>query len=105
MQNNPSQILVDSIKRLLRRSANSHLKKIVNKTHAADLSVAFRSISLSDQLHLFSMIEDIEQKGALFSELEEDIFLDLIEELQLDEIVAILETMPTDEKSTEEVSS
>jgi magnesium transporter len=97
MQNNPSQILVDSIKRLLRRSANSHLKKIVNKTHAADLSVAFRSLSLSDQVRLFSMIEDIEQKGALFSELEEDIFLDLIEDVQLDEIVAILETMPTDD--------
>jgi magnesium transporter len=97
MQNDSSKILVDSIKRLLRRSANSHLKKIVNKTHAADLSVALRSLSLSDQHHLFNMIADIEQKGILFSELEEDIFLDLIEEMPLDDVVEILETMPTDD--------
>jgi len=97
MQQDPSKILLDSTKRLLRRGANRHLKKIVNKTHAADLSVVFRSLSLSDQHRLFNMLEDLEQKGVLFSELEEDIFLDLLEELTLEEIVAILETMPPDD--------
>ncbi len=97
MPTDPSKIMVDSIKRLLRRSANSHLKKIVNKTHAADLSVVFRSLSLSDQHRLFKMIETIEQKGILFSELEEDIFVNLVEEMQVDDIVKIFETMPTDD--------
>ncbi len=92
-----NKILVDSIKRLLRRGATSHLAKIVNKTHGADLSVLFRSLSLAQQRKLFDMITDVEQKGILFSELEEDIFQDLIEDMPIEGIVEILENMPADD--------
>ncbi|MFC1811811.1 magnesium transporter [Thermodesulfobacteriota bacterium] len=91
------KILVDSIKRLLRRQASNHLRKIVNKTHAADLSVVFRFLSLYDQHKLFEMIEDIQQKGVLFSELDEGAFLALSDRIDLDELVEILENMPTDD--------
>jgi magnesium transporter len=97
MQGDRNKILVDSIKRLLRRGATSHLLNIVNKTHAADLSAVFPSLSLSDQHRLFEMIKDTEQKGVLFSELEEDIFLNFVEGMEIDEIVEILESMPTDD--------
>ncbi len=97
MQGDRNKILVDSIKRLLRRGAISHLLNIVNKTHAADLSAVFPSLSLSDQHRLFEMIKDTEQKGVLFSELEEDIFLNFVEGMDLDEIVKILERMPADD--------
>ena len=92
-----NKILVDSIKRLLRRGAISHLAKIVNKTHGADLSVVFRSLSVDQQHKLFDMIADVEQKGILFSELEEDIFQDLIEDMPVEAIVEILESMPADD--------
>jgi magnesium transporter len=49
MPTNSNKILVESVKRLLRRGATSHLGNIVNKTHAADLSVVFRSLSLAQQ--------------------------------------------------------
>ncbi|MGD9226870.1 MAG: magnesium transporter [Desulfobacterales bacterium] len=97
MQTDRNKILVESIKRLLRRGATTHLGNIVNKTHAADLSVVFRSLSLMQQRNLFDLISDIEQKGILFSELDEDTFLDLIEEMKLEDIVEILEQMPTDD--------
>ncbi len=97
MPRDPNKILLDTIRRLLRREANSHLRKIVNKTHAADLSVVFRSLSLSEQLKLFAMIKDNEQKGILFSELEADTFLEIVAELDLNEIVSILEQMPSDD--------
>jgi magnesium transporter len=97
MHNDRNKILVDSIKRLLRRGAVTHLRKIVNKTHAADLSIVFRSLPLVNQHKLFNMIEDVEHKGILFSELEENILLDLIEDMNLDDIVVILEHMPTDD--------
>jgi len=97
MQGDRNKILVDSIKRLLRRGATSHLLNIVDKTHAADLSAVFPSLSLSDQHSLFEMIKDTEQKGVLFSELEEDIFLNFVEGMEIDEIVEILESMPTDD--------
>jgi magnesium transporter len=97
MQTDRIKILVDSIKRLLRRGATTHLSNIVNKTHAADLSVVFRSLSISQQHQLFDLIKDIEQKGILFSELDVDTFLDLIEDIQLDDIVEVFEQMPNDD--------
>jgi len=92
-----NKILVESVKRLLRRGAISHLAKIVNKTHGADLSVLFRSLSLAQQRKLFDMITDVEQKGIVFSELEEDIFQDLIEDMPVEAIVKILESMSADD--------
>jgi len=97
MQTDRNKILVESVKRLLRRGATTHLGNIVNKTHAADLSVVFRSLSFSQQRKLFNMITDTEQKGIMFSELDADTFLDLIEEMKLEDIVEILEQMPTDD--------
>lgn len=97
MQSDRSKILIDSIKRLLRRNATTHLRKIVNKTHAADLSAVFRTLSLSNQHELLDMIEDVKQKGDLFSELDEDTFLVLHESMELNALVEILEHMPTDD--------
>ncbi len=92
-----NKILTDSIKRLLRRGAYSRLAKIINKTHAADLSAVFGSLTLTEQRKLFDMIEDTEQKGVLFSELDEDILLDFVEDMSIDELVGILEAMPSDD--------
>ncbi len=90
-------ILMESIKRLLRRNAMQHLRKIVAKTHAADLSRVFDSLSLTEQVKLFNMIDDVEQKGILFSELEKDTLLDFVEVLKIEEVVAVFEDMPTDD--------
>ena len=97
MDGERNKILYESIRRLLRRNATPHLRKIVNKTHAADLSIVFRSLSLTQQKALFALIDDIEQKGLLFSELEETTFLDLIEDMDLEELVTILADMPSDD--------
>ena len=97
MSTDRNRILVESIKRLLRRGATSHLGKIVNKTHAADLSVVFRSLSVAQQRKLFNLISDVEQKGILFSELDEDTFQDLIDGMKVEDIVSILESMPADD--------
>ncbi len=92
-----NKILSDSIKRLLRRDASMHLRKIVNKAHAADLSVVFRGLSVVQQRRVFDLIKTPEQKGLLLSELDDDLFQDLITDRPLVEIVEIFETMPTDD--------
>jgi len=94
MANDRNRILVESIKRLLRRGATSHLTKIVNMAHAADLSAIFRSLSGSNQKKLFDLINDIEKKGFLLMELDEDILLDLVEGMDTDLLVKILEKLP-----------
>mgnify|MGYP005841743431 CR=1 FL=1 len=97
MPSNRHKVLTESIKRLLRRNAGNHLRKIVNKTHAADLSIVFPSLPISNQLRLFDMIGSMEKKGVLISELDEDTFHDLSEGIPIEEIVEILDTMPPDD--------
>ena len=89
MQQDRQKILTVSVKRLLRRGATSRLRKIVNKTHGADLSILFRSLPLPDQRLLFDMIDDLEQQGILFSELDEDLFVELIDGMDPDTVVGI----------------
>ena len=92
-----NKILVDSVKRLLRRGAFSHLRKIVNRSHAADLSVVFRNIPPPERHRLFGMIDGADRKGDLFSEIDEDIFLELIEKVKIEDIAAIFESMSADD--------
>jgi len=74
-----------------------NLHKIVNKTHAADLAVVFRFLTLREQEALFDLMDDIEQEAMLFSELEEEILLKLIEDMPPQKIAEILEQMPNDD--------
>jgi len=97
MENDRNRILTDTIKRLLRRRAVSHLRKIVDKTHAGDLKPVLLALSLPEQRHLFEIIDDNDKKGELFSRLDSDTFLNLIEGMELNDIVGILEDMPTDD--------
>ena len=97
MLSDRSRVLMKSIRRLLRRDATSHLRKIVNKTHAADLSIVFRSLSQPQRETLFNMIQDVEQKGVLLTELDEDTAVELIEDLEIQSVVEILEVMPKDD--------
>jgi len=97
MINDPDKILVESVKRLLRRDATTRLRKIVKKTHAADLSLVFHSLSIPNQGRLFNLIDDIEIKGEVFSNVGEETVLNLIEDLNLDDVVEILDLMPKDD--------
>ncbi len=97
MHNESNKILLESIKRLLRRDATSHLLKIIKKTHAADLALVFGSLSIQNQRKLFDLIDDIDLKGEIFSNLDVDTFLNLVEQMDLDDIVDILDLMPKDD--------
>jgi len=97
MHSESNKILVESIKRLLRRDATSHLFKIVKKTHAADLALVFDSLSIYNQRRLFDLIDDVGIKGEVFSNLEEDTILGIVEGMNVDDIVEILDLMPKDD--------
>jgi magnesium transporter len=97
MPDDRTKLLLDTIKRLLRRGATAHLHKIVNKTHAADLAVVFRFLTLREQEALFDLMETVEQKALLFSELEEELLVKLIEDMPVEKIAEILEQMPNDD--------
>ncbi len=100
MKYDRNKVLIETIKRLLRRNAVSHLRKIVNKTHGADLARVFPSLTQPQHIKLYSFLSDIEQKGILLSELREidaGILEPLIQNLKIDDIVPVLEEMAGDD--------
>ncbi|MBI9083420.1 MAG: magnesium transporter [Desulfobacterales bacterium] len=97
MENDRSKILTESVKRLLRRNALSTLRKIVNKSHAADLSAVFSYLPLADQHKLFNLLDDSESRGDMFSYLGEDHLMAFIQDMSTEEIVEVLENVPTDD--------
>lgn len=97
MTRDRNEILLESIKRLLRRGATKSLQNIVRKTHAADLSIVFRELSPVSMETLFNLIKDLDKKVVLLTELEEATFIDFVKVLPLDDLVKLFEQMPADD--------
>ncbi|MFW6080385.1 MAG: magnesium transporter [Desulfosalsimonas sp.] len=93
-------ILIETIKRLLRRESHVRLKKIIGRIHAADLSTVFPSLSVSHRRELLRLIEDRQQQGVILSELDEDVVVSIIEGLGIDELAEILEKTPSDDAAS-----
>jgi magnesium transporter len=94
-----SRILIETITRLLHRGALDRLKKVIGKAHGADLIPVFRSLSVSNQVKLFNLIDDPEIKGFVISELDEDIIHAIIDDLTIEELVHIMDQMPDDDRA------
>ncbi|MDY0220152.1 MAG: magnesium transporter [Desulfobacterium sp.] len=97
MTRDRNEILLESIKRLLRRGATKSLQNIVRKTHAADLSIVFRELTPVGMQTLFNLIKDLDKKVVLLTELEEATFVDFVKILPLDDLVQMFEQMPADD--------
>ncbi len=100
MHNEQVKILTASLKRLLRRGATKQLINIINKTHMAELSLAFSEQSPGNQKKLFKLIDDPEQIGLLFSLLDEALFLEFVKNVTVDKLVVIFDHMPSDDAAS-----
>ena len=92
-----NKLLTGHIKKLLRRGADDHIQKIINKTHAADLAAVVQFLLPGEQKSFFGRFKETKQKAILFSELEDDLILRLIEDMPVVEIAEVLEQMPNDD--------
>lgn len=92
-----ARLLSKNIKKLLRRGATENLHNIINKTHTADLAGVFQFLSLSEQKAFFNLFDNVEQEAMLFSGLEHEILLNLIEAEPAEKVAEILERMPGDD--------
>jgi magnesium transporter len=72
---------------------------MLDKTHYADLSRIFPSLTTEERLYIFGKIESYDFKADLISELEETIAHDILETLEAKEIVKIINQMPPDDQA------
>ncbi|MEK6679737.1 MAG: magnesium transporter [Nitrospirota bacterium] len=94
-----SEIIIDSVKRFLRRGAISHVSKIVGKMHPADIARLINEVEKKDRFVIFELIQDVKVKAATIVEIEEKAMMEMLNEMPLDEIIAILHEVPSDKRA------
>ncbi len=87
--------LLEAIREQLGAGRVERLSGLLESAHAADISSALRELPLADQVHVFRLLS-ADQAGAVLSELDDHILLDLVRALDEHEVSRILERMPSD---------
>ncbi|OQY16870.1 MAG: magnesium transporter, partial [Desulfobacteraceae bacterium 4572_35.1] len=92
-----TQMLLDTVKKLIRRGANTNINNLLKKTHPADIAHLFRYLDLKEQLVLFNILEDVDTSAEVLSELDHGASALLLEQLDKDSIVQTLQHMSHDD--------
>jgi magnesium transporter len=90
-------MLLDTVKKLIRRGAFPHLTKVIVKSHPADIAHIFRYLDLKDQRTLFNLIENPETAAYVLSELDHGTGAQLLEQIDKQTITEVLQEMPYDD--------
>ncbi len=92
------QLILDAVRRLLRRGATRNLGKMVNKMHPAEVAKVVRHLAeLSEKRIIVGLVTDLEARADVLSELDEDSTLGVFLELSRPEQLAILEVLSSDD--------
>ncbi|MFC1565289.1 magnesium transporter MgtE N-terminal domain-containing protein, partial [candidate division KSB1 bacterium] len=90
----------ETIRRLIRRDAFTNLKKILDKTHPADIAYLARNFTQSERNTIFKILkDDTEKTAAAISEMELTEAARLLQLIQPEEIKSILLEMPPDDRA------
>ncbi len=91
--------LVESVKKLLRRGATSHLLNILQKVRAADLAEAFKSLDEGEQASVFHLLAEKanHQAALLLGELHPSLRTDLLSGREPAEVARVLQNLPSDD--------
>ncbi len=91
------QMLLDAVRRLVRRGAYPNLAKVLAKSHPADIAHLFSYLVPKEQQILFNLIEDTETAASVLSELDHNTGAFLLEQIGPETITEVLQEMPYDD--------
>lgn len=97
MKSEANKLLVSTIKKLLHRHGRPQLKKIISRSHPADLAYAFHFLTRGERVAFFDAIDDLDKAAELVSELEEQVQREFVTELDDRKLVKLLEMMSSDD--------
>ncbi len=92
-----TQLKLEAIRRLMRRGAVANLRRIVERTHAADLAAIFQELNDLEQGRLFQIMVQAGVAGDVMSEMDPQVLQELVESLGNDELAEILAAMDADD--------
>ena len=91
------KVLLDTLRRLHRRGATENTRKLILKTHPADLAWVFRSLPLNEQKAIFEIIARTDMVADFLSELDESIMVELVEDLPPTFMADVVTNMASDD--------
>ncbi len=94
---NEGMVILDMVRRLNRRNATGHLRKLIIKTHPADTAWIFRHLNEAERKQVFEIVAQTEIVGEFLSELDASIMTDLVEGLSPQFMAGVVAAMPPDD--------
>lgn len=94
---NEGMVILDTVRRLNRRSAVDHLFKLVSKTHPADMAWVFRHLNPAERQNVFGIVAQTPMVGEFLSELDDALMLEVVEDLPPRFMVTIVNDMASDD--------
>lgn len=91
------KVILDMIRRLNRRGAIGNLKKLVLKTHPADLAMVFRHLNDHEKKAVFDIVLRAEDVGEFLSELDDTLTTELVTSLEEQNVADIISDMAADD--------
>ncbi|MEE4242318.1 MAG: magnesium transporter [Desulfopila sp.] len=94
---NEGMVILDMVRRLNRRNATGHLKKLISKTHPADIAWVFRYLAENERKNVFGIVAQTDLVGEFLSELDESIMIDLVQGLSPQYMADVVSNMASDD--------
>jgi len=92
------QLLVNSLRRLVRRGATVHLRRILEKTRSEDLAVAMEECLGGEARNLFAMLLDDSVRAAeVVSAFDHSRIGELFQDLQAAQLKPVFDNLPADD--------
>jgi magnesium transporter len=89
--------LAVTVSKLYRRGAERNIKKIIAKSHAADIAAVLEALDADERLSIFQMVPNLELKADILSRLNETLQEEISVVLNPQEVQEILSQMPSDD--------
>ncbi len=92
-----TKMLTATISKLYRRGAEGNIRRILQKTHTADIAALLEALDTEERLSIFQLVHDLDQKSQIVAYLNEDRQEEILSVLDTAEIEKIVSNMERDD--------
>jgi len=92
-------ILKDTFGRLLRRHAKTNLKKLIKKTHPADLAIVFRYFNDDEQTQIFELMQSSDHTIEFLVELDDTLIQKILNIKSAKRVANLIQNASTNDQS------
>ena len=92
-----TKLLTNSINKLLRRGAERNIRRIINKTHEADVASVLESLDTEGRISVFQLIPDQERQARILSHLKKKYQLEVAHIFEITQLQQLLSFMDSDD--------